>query len=132
MPNPFMSADYEGNVFGRKDFFIRCVFGSSVLSSYKALGVQITRTGTGTYRITFDKVWDQLIAFRADQILRATGSAPLIGKVTSKSALGTSGYIDVVLEASNTAGTATDPAATDEICFVVVVSDDRINYQYGG
>lgn len=125
---PLLAPAGLSNVYDEHVYKLRVLFGSTAITSYRSKDATIVRNSAGNYTITLPKTYEAVTGFSANYTLCAAG-AVYFG-VIKTSAIDTAGA--VVVEMRTEAGTATDPASGDAICFTLGVSSDITNTKYTG
>ena len=105
------------------------VFGTASIASYKAQGMTVERTGTGTFRLTLPMPYLRIQSMSTTW-LRGTAGAPYQVHILSTAAIGTTGII--TFETVVAAGTVTEPANGAELYLSIGVTQAPINEEYGG
>jgi hypothetical protein len=112
-------------------FRITVTFGTAAISSYKAKGVTMSRTGVGVYQLTLAQPYLKFQKYPVVSWAKAAGTAVLVPVVNDQSTLGTTGVFSFTLVAPVT-GTATEPANGDLATIEFIVTQDPENNATGG
>lgn len=124
---PELYGSKGSNVHDEVEFKLRVTFGSSVISSYRAKDVTITRNSAGNYTVTFcgglpfwevtDFTWSMMDA-----------SGALLFWCITSSTITTAGAL--VIECRTEAGTATDPTSGDVAYLKFGLSQSTLNDKF--
>ena len=129
--DPILNEMPVTNVFTEHIYKIRATFGSNSAVTFRSKDAKIAKTTTTTFTITLPCPYQEITELNYTWFA-ATGVAPLIVKLITKSDLNTGGTLVIETEASNTAGTPTAPASGDVLYLTIGVSRDLQNGQYTG
>lgn len=130
MGEPILCPPSICNVPGEHIYKIRCTFAASSVVSYRSLGATIAKTTTTTFTVTLPKIYGEITEF-SQSWAKATGADPLSMQITTNS-VATDGTLILTSVSTNSAGTATAPAAGDVVYLTIGVSSDHQNAGYTG
>ncbi len=130
MAEPVLDGRPQTNVFGEHEYKVRVSHGASTASTWRAMGVTVTRPTSTTLTLTFQKPYTEITTFSVNWA-KATGADPVSYQITTNN-IATTGVVTLTSVSTNSAGVATAPASGDVAYIEIGVSCDVLNDRYTG
>jgi len=118
------------NVADEQEYKVRVTFGAGTVSTWRALGVTVTRPTATTLVFAFAGPYTEVSTF-SQSWQKATGASSLQYQITTNN-IAVNGTVTLTSVATNTAGTATAPANGDVVYIVMGVARSVLNDRYTG